>query len=92
MKLLTHNMLQCHIKGVQNGYPFKIEAEKVEVRGLAGGRGGSEWWDGTRRSSGQPHARLAASVGQPPRVPTRTTPRLHAALLTCPPRLRQVRE
>jgi multifunctional methyltransferase subunit TRM112 len=33
MKLLTHNMLQCHIKGVQNGYPLKIEAEKVEVRG-----------------------------------------------------------
>lgn len=32
MKLLTHNMLQCHIKGVQNGYPLKIEAEKVEVR------------------------------------------------------------
>eukprot|EP00887_Chlorella_sp_A99_P000147 scaffold16.g147.t1 len=32
MKLLTHNMLQCHIKGVQNGYPFKIEAEKVETR------------------------------------------------------------
>ena len=32
MKLLTHNMLQCHIKGVKNGYPFRIEAEKVEVR------------------------------------------------------------
>lgn len=32
MKLLTHNMLQCHIKGVNNGYPFKIEAEKVENR------------------------------------------------------------
>jgi multifunctional methyltransferase subunit TRM112 len=31
MKLLTHNMLQCHIKGVQNGYPFKIEASKVET-------------------------------------------------------------
>ena len=30
MKLLTHNMLQCHIKGVKNGYPFKIEAESVE--------------------------------------------------------------
>lgn len=29
MKLLTHNMLQCHIKGVKNGYPLKIEAEKV---------------------------------------------------------------
>lgn len=32
MKLLTHNMLSCHIKGVTNGYPFKIEAEKVEIR------------------------------------------------------------
>ncbi|KDD72168.1 hypothetical protein H632_c3758p0 [Helicosporidium sp. ATCC 50920] len=31
MKLLTHNMLQCHIKGVKNGYPFKIKADKVEV-------------------------------------------------------------
>ena len=29
MKLLTHNMLQCHIKGVRNGYPFKIEAQTV---------------------------------------------------------------
>lgn len=33
MKLLTHNMLQCHIKGVQNGYPFKVEAEKVRWEG-----------------------------------------------------------
>lgn len=30
MKLLTHNMLACHIKGVRNTYPFKIEAAKVE--------------------------------------------------------------
>ena len=30
MKLLTHNMLSCHIKGVTNGYPFKIDATKVE--------------------------------------------------------------
>lgn len=30
MKLLTHNMLACHIKTVKNGYPFKIEATKVE--------------------------------------------------------------
>ena len=29
MKLLTHNMLSCHIKGVKNGYPFIIEATKV---------------------------------------------------------------
>jgi len=32
MKLLTHNMLQCHIKGVKNGYPFKIEAQTIENR------------------------------------------------------------
>lgn len=30
MKLLLHNMLQCNIKGVENRYPFKIEAFKVE--------------------------------------------------------------
>ncbi|GLC43819.1 hypothetical protein PLESTB_000911300 [Pleodorina starrii] len=29
MKLLTHNMLSCHIKGVRNGYPFLIEVGKV---------------------------------------------------------------
>lgn len=32
MKLLTHNFLQCHIKGVKNGYPLKIEASEVEER------------------------------------------------------------
>lgn len=32
MKLLTHNMLACHIKGVKNGFPLKIEAEQVETR------------------------------------------------------------
>jgi len=31
MKLLTHNMLECNIKGVKNKYPFKVEAEKVDV-------------------------------------------------------------
>mmetsp|Transcript_12326 Transcript_12326/g.21824 ORF Transcript_12326/g.21824 Transcript_12326/m.21824 type:complete len:124 (-) Transcript_12326:363-734(-) len=30
MKLLTHNMLACHIKGVKNNYPFLIETTKVE--------------------------------------------------------------
>jgi hypothetical protein len=29
MKLLTHNMLACHIKGVTNNFPLKIEATKV---------------------------------------------------------------
>ncbi|KAG1680207.1 hypothetical protein FOA52_000321 [Chlamydomonas sp. UWO 241] len=32
MKLLTHNMLACHIKGVKNNYPFLIEAVNVETR------------------------------------------------------------
>lgn len=32
MKLLTHNMLACKIKGVKTGYPFLIEATAVEKR------------------------------------------------------------
>lgn len=32
MKLLTHNMLACTIKGVKNGFPLKIEAEEVVER------------------------------------------------------------
>jgi hypothetical protein len=32
MKLLTHNMLSCHIKGVKDGYPFEIEATKITER------------------------------------------------------------
>ena len=37
MKLLTHNMLQCHVKGVRNGFPLAIAASdagalEVEVR------------------------------------------------------------
>jgi multifunctional methyltransferase subunit TRM112 len=32
MKLLTHNMLACHIKGVKNGYPFEIEVEQIEEK------------------------------------------------------------
>ncbi|PKU81205.1 multifunctional methyltransferase subunit TRM112 homolog A [Dendrobium catenatum] len=28
MRLLTHNMLSCNIKGVTNGYPLRLEAEK----------------------------------------------------------------
>lgn len=32
MKLLTHNMLACHIKGVTNNFPLKIEATKVRRR------------------------------------------------------------
>ncbi|KAF8104923.1 hypothetical protein N665_0165s0012 [Sinapis alba] len=29
MRLITHNMLSCNIKGVTNGFPLKIVAEKV---------------------------------------------------------------
>ena len=30
MKLLTHNLLECHIKSVTNKYPFLVEAQQVE--------------------------------------------------------------
>ena len=32
VKLVVHNMLQCNIRGVENRYPFKIEAFKVEEK------------------------------------------------------------
>eukprot|EP00271_Cylindrocystis_brebissonii_P015544 TRINITY_DN38465_c0_g1_i1.p1 TRINITY_DN38465_c0_g1~~TRINITY_DN38465_c0_g1_i1.p1 ORF type:complete len:123 (+),score=24.00 TRINITY_DN38465_c0_g1_i1:295-663(+) len=32
MRLLTHNLLTCNIKGVKNGYPLKIEAIQLEER------------------------------------------------------------
>lgn len=32
MKLLTHNMLTCNIKGVENGFPLKIEATDVQLK------------------------------------------------------------
>ncbi|XP_071504386.1 multifunctional methyltransferase subunit TRM112-like protein [Diadema setosum] len=31
MKLITHNMLTSHVKGVKNGYPLKIEAESTRT-------------------------------------------------------------
>ena len=31
MKLLTHNLLQSNVKGVQNGYPLKIQATTVNI-------------------------------------------------------------
>jgi multifunctional methyltransferase subunit TRM112 len=30
MRLITHNMLKCNVKGVENGYPLLIEADGVE--------------------------------------------------------------
>lgn len=31
MRLLTHNMLKSHVKGVKNGYPLAIEVSNVVV-------------------------------------------------------------
>ncbi|XP_035685671.1 multifunctional methyltransferase subunit TRM112-like protein [Branchiostoma floridae] len=31
MRLLTHNMLTSHVKGVTNGYPLKLQAENIKV-------------------------------------------------------------
>ena len=31
MRLVTHNMLKCNVKGVENGYPLRIEVEKSEI-------------------------------------------------------------
>ena len=31
MRLLTHNMLKCNIRGVEKGYPLRIEAEESGV-------------------------------------------------------------
>jgi multifunctional methyltransferase subunit TRM112 len=30
MRLVIHNMLKCNIKGVENGYPLKIESTQME--------------------------------------------------------------
>ena len=30
MRLITHNMLKCNVRGVKNGYPLRIEAESIE--------------------------------------------------------------
>lgn len=32
MRLLTHNMLACNIKGVTKGFPLLIEATKLETK------------------------------------------------------------
>ena len=39
MRLVTHNMLKCNIKGVENGYPFIIEPEQVEQQSSEFNRG-----------------------------------------------------
>lgn len=31
MRLITHNMLKCNVKNVENGYPLIIEASSVET-------------------------------------------------------------
>eukprot|EP00041_Stephanoeca_diplocostata_P004566 m.47082 g.47082 ORF g.47082 m.47082 type:complete len:143 (+) comp15199_c0_seq1:176-604(+) len=30
MKLLTHNMMQSHVKGVRNGYPLNVKATEMK--------------------------------------------------------------
>eukprot|EP00941_MAST-03F_sp_MAST-3F-sp1_P003013 g3013.t1 len=32
MRLFSHNLLKCNIRGVEEGYPLKIEATEVEVQ------------------------------------------------------------
>ena len=32
MRLITHNMLKSNVKGVVEGFPLKIEGDKVDVR------------------------------------------------------------
>ena len=32
MRLITHNMLQCNVRGVVNGYPLHIETDPVNVK------------------------------------------------------------
>jgi multifunctional methyltransferase subunit TRM112 len=31
MRLITHNMLKCNIKTVENGYPLKLQATTIEI-------------------------------------------------------------
>mmetsp|Transcript_9744 Transcript_9744/g.12804 ORF Transcript_9744/g.12804 Transcript_9744/m.12804 type:complete len:125 (-) Transcript_9744:248-622(-) len=31
MRLITHNMLCSNVKGVQNGFPLRIEADNIEI-------------------------------------------------------------
>lgn len=31
MRLVTHNLLRCNVRGVSKGYPLRIEAEKTEI-------------------------------------------------------------
>jgi hypothetical protein len=31
MRLITHNMLKCNKKDVEQGYPLRIESEKIEI-------------------------------------------------------------
>lgn len=35
MRLITHNMLACNIRGVTRGFPLAIEAERLETREAA---------------------------------------------------------
>lgn len=32
MRLITHNMLKSNVRGVEDGYPLRIESEQVQVQ------------------------------------------------------------
>jgi multifunctional methyltransferase subunit TRM112 len=40
MRLITHNMLKCNIRGIENGYPLIIESEKNEIVTMEFNEGG----------------------------------------------------
>ena len=31
MRLLAHNVMASHVKGVKNGYPFKLDATSINI-------------------------------------------------------------
>ena len=31
MRLITHNMLKCNIRGVTEGYPLILEADNIQI-------------------------------------------------------------
>ena len=76
MKLLTHNLLRCNIKGVTNGYPLRIEATERAVEPAEFDASfvvkmlGRVDWAALRRGAGDLDPALAASL------PEQLTPEL----------------
>ena len=31
MRLITHNMLKCNVRGVKEGYPLQIESNQTDI-------------------------------------------------------------